>query len=55
LGTIEQTQIESTEVGLAMRARERKDLERFERVDAGVARIPIDKAMDLVAKQKEIR
>ena len=53
IGLIEQTSIEQTAVGRSLDAQKRRDLERFGWVDrtGGVARIPIDRAMDVVADE----
>lgn len=53
LSNVEQTPIWGTQVGLDVRDRQRRELERWGWVDrrAGIARIPIDRAMDLVATE----
>jgi hypothetical protein len=47
IGSIEQTEIETTAVGQVTREKQRESLEHNA--------IPIDRAMDLVVEQKEIR
>jgi hypothetical protein len=51
-GTPEQTPIETTERGLTLRVQQQKQLAGYGWVDrdAGVARIPIERAMDLRAE-----
>jgi hypothetical protein len=53
LSGIEQTPIWDTRVGEDLREQQRRDLERFGWVDrkAGIANIPIDRAMDLVVEE----
>jgi hypothetical protein len=53
LSQVEQTPIWDTRVGLDLRDKQRADLDRWGWVDreAGVARIPIDRAMDIVARE----
>ncbi len=53
LSHIEQTPIWQTRVGLDLRDAQRRDLESWGWIDrrAGIAKIPIDRAMDLVAKE----
>jgi hypothetical protein len=51
-GSPEQTPIETTERGLALRARQEEQLAHYGWVDrdAGIARIPIERALDLRAE-----
>ncbi|MDB4935542.1 MAG: hypothetical protein JWP87_2514 [Labilithrix sp.] len=51
VGTAERTLIETTERGLTLRAAQREALEHYGWVDrdAGIARIPVERAMDMVA------
>jgi hypothetical protein len=51
VGTVERTLIETTERGLTLRAEQREALEHYGWVDrdAGMARIPVERAMDIVA------
>ncbi len=53
LSQVEQTPIWTTRVGLDLRERQRHDLQRWGWVDrkAGIATIPIDRAMDIVASE----
>jgi hypothetical protein len=53
LSRIEQTPIWQSKVGLDLREAQRRELESWGWVDrsAGVATIPIDRAMDIVAKE----
>jgi hypothetical protein len=53
LSHIEQTPIWQSQVGLDLRDAQRRDLESWGWVDrrAGVAKIPIERAMDIVAKE----
>jgi hypothetical protein len=53
LSGIEQTPIWQTSAGEDLRDRQRRELERWSWVDrnAGVANIPIDRAMDLVVEE----
>ena len=53
LSEVEQTPIWDTRVGLDLREKQRQELDRWGWVDreAGVARIPIDRAMDIVARE----
>jgi len=53
IGSIEQTSIDRTSAGVALRATQRRELDRFGWVDrdAGVAQIPIDRAMDVVVRE----
>jgi hypothetical protein len=50
-GTVERTLLLGTPRGLEQRARARESLSRWEWVDrdAGVARIPVDRAIDIIA------
>lgn len=50
-GTVETSLILATERGLALRAAQRGELDRWGWVDrdAGIARIPIERAMDMMA------
>jgi hypothetical protein len=52
IGTVETTLIDVTERGVKLRADERQALDRYGWVDrdAGLARIPIERAMDMVAE-----
>lgn len=51
-GTPERTPIEATERGIALRRAQRKELETYGWVDrdAGIAHIPIERALDLRAQ-----
>ncbi len=51
-GTLEQTPIETSERGLTLRAKQKQQLTGYGWVDrdAGVARIPIERAIDLRAE-----
>jgi hypothetical protein len=53
LSRIEQTPIESARPGIDLRDAQRRDLESWGWVDrrAGIAKIPIDRAMDIVARE----
>lgn len=53
IATVEQTLVRDTARGLVLREKQRAALEQWAWVDrdAGVAQIPIDVAMDLVARQ----
>jgi hypothetical protein len=53
LSHIEQTPIWTARVGLDLRDAQRRDLESWGWVDrrAGIAKIPIERAMDIVAKE----
>ena len=53
LSQIEQTPIWETRVGIDLREAQGRELERWGWVDrdAGVAKIPIDQAMDIVARE----
>ena len=55
IASIEQTQILTTAAGQDLRARQRRELEGFRWVDrdAGVAAIPIERAMAIVATDKD--
>lgn len=54
LGLAEQTPIETTERGLSLRKAQQRKLEQYGWVDrdAGLARIPIERAMDQVLREK---
>jgi hypothetical protein len=53
LSRIEQTPIEGARPGIDLRDGQRRDLESWGWVDrrAGIAKIPIDRAMDIVARE----
>jgi hypothetical protein len=53
LSQVEQTPIWDTRVGLDLLEKQRRELDRWGWVDreAGVAKIPIDRAMDIVARE----
>jgi hypothetical protein len=53
LSEVEQTPIWNTRVGLDLRERQRRELDAWGWVDreAGIARIPIERAMDIVARE----
>jgi hypothetical protein len=55
IGSIEQTQVGATAAGMDLRARQQRELEGFRWVDrdAGVAAIPIERAMAIVAADAE--
>jgi hypothetical protein len=54
LGMVEQTSIEDTERGVSLREAQRARLRQFGWVDrdAGVARIPIERAMELTVERR---
>jgi hypothetical protein len=53
LSEVEQTPIWDTRLGLDLREKQRRELDRWGWVDrpAGIAQIPIDRAMDIVARE----
>jgi len=57
IGTVEQTLVNASRRGLDLRAEQQKQLQRYGWVDrdAGIATIPIDRAMDLVVRQEDRR
>lgn len=57
IGTVEQTLVNASRRGLDLRAAQEKELQRYGWVDrdAGIATIPIDRAMDLVANEEAAR
>lgn len=55
IASIEQTQVRATAAGEDLRARQQRELEGFRWVDrdAGVAAIPIERAMAIIAGDKD--